>query len=409
MLILKTETDLQFSINEVCAKAEKNLDMMEEQFDSEANEILSSQSIKQFKQNLEALRSILKTLTKLGNRKTSRMMKLHENLEQLQKEYKRTVNKIKSDLYHDLKNLPRLPVFYRCIPAEDSRIFADEFQIATMQRLSKLQDLLAADSTEDLAPFVSFDITDLAIVERHMETVRNSIRSMSGHMIDEIREEFKTNSQFDFEEYFRSKRKEYEDFGTGGIANSIARAERDNIIKELKKRFVENESFYALESRVWSMIAKSLMSDRCQKIFLSHLQETYDELYEPLKRECSPRKNSPMTDENLLELISSVLSNLQFDAECETDQDEIRFAISVKGGQFQGYTLLAIDSNVTKVTIAKKDGDVKVKSMFVEIVEATHGDQEIVGNELHDLNVYFDLDFTAAIERLIEEIKNLIK
>lgn len=69
MLILKTEADLQISINEVCQNAQQNLLMIEESFKTEMKDQISSQTAQQFKEDLKTLRSIVQSIKKVADRK----------------------------------------------------------------------------------------------------------------------------------------------------------------------------------------------------------------------------------------------------------------------------------------------------------------------------------------------------
>lgn len=176
MLILKTEADLQISINEVCQNAQQNLLMIEESFKTEMKDQISSQTAQQFKEDLKTLRSIVQSIKKVADRKTNRTYHLFKDLHQFQRQYHATSINLLKILDHALKGHHE---FYRLLQREAERVFLDEFDTSSANRLLNLQDLLETESLDDFAPFVRFDLTDLALMERYPDSIRSICKEWS--------------------------------------------------------------------------------------------------------------------------------------------------------------------------------------------------------------------------------------
>ena len=408
MLILKTEADLQISINEVCQNAQQNLLMIEESFKTEMKDQVSSQTAQQFKEDLKTLRSIVQSIAKIGDRKTNRTYHLFNNLQQFQKQYHTTSINILKILDHALKGHHE---FYRLLQREADRVFLDEFDVSSANRLLRLQDLLETESLDDFAPFVRFDLTDLALMERYPDSIRSICKEWSRWMAKGLREKLDDHEQFEFDEYFESKKKKCEEHVKRSMSREIAYLSSSDISDDLKKSFIDNDSLTDLQQRLSTVVSRSLDNERCQEISLSHIRETFDEIYKSLKLEYDLRNSRTLTEETIASLLqdSLCLREFQVESEAHVDESEIRFAIQLRGGHFFGYDIHEIASNRTEVAILRQEQRVQVQESEIEVVEATYQDRIVKDAELNDLNLEINRYFEASIEAVIGEIIKLIK
>ena len=408
MLILKTEADLQISINEVCQNAQQNLLTIEESFKTEMKDLISSQTAQQFKEDLKTLRSIVQSIAKIGDRKTNRTYHLFNNLQQFQKQYHTTSINILKILDHALKGHHE---FYRLLQREADRVFLDEFDVSSANRLLRLQDLLETESLDDFAPFVRFDLTDLALMERYPDATRSICKEWSRWMTKGLREKLDDHEQFEFDEYFESKKKKCEEHVKRSMSREIAYLASSDISDDLKKSFIDNDSLTDLQQRLSTVVSRSLDNERCQEISLSHIRETFDEIYKSLKLEYDLRNSRTLTEETITSLLqdSLCLREFQVESEAHVDESEIRFAIRLRGAHFFGYDIHEIASNRTEVAILRQEQRVQVQESEIEVVEATYQDRIVKDTELNDLNLEINRYFEASIEAVIGEIIKLIK
>lgn len=408
MLILKTEADLQISINETCQNAQQNLLMIEESFKSEMKDQVSSQTAQQFKEDLKTLRSIVQSIAKIGDRKTNRTYHLFSNLQQFQKQYHTTSINILKVLDHALTGHHE---FYRLLQREADRIFLDEFDVSSANRLLRLQNLLETESLDDFAPFVRFDLTDLALMERYPDTIQLICKEWSNWMTRGLREKLNDHKQFEFDEYFESKKKKCEEHVKKSMSREIAYLASSDIFDELKRSFIDNDSLTDLDQHLSSVVSRALDNERCQEISLSHIRETFDEIYKSLKLEYDLRNNCTLTEETIMNLLrdSQCFREFQVESEACIDESEIRFAIRLRRGHFFGYEIHEFASNRTEVVILRQEQRVQVQENEIEVLEATYQDRIVKDAELNDLNLEINRYFEASIEAVIGEIIKLIK
>ena len=408
MLILKTEADLQISINEVCQNAQQNLLMIEESFKTGMKDQISSQTAQQFKEDLKTLRSIVQSIKKVADRKTNRTYHLFKDLHQFQKQYHATSINLLKILDHALKGHHE---FYRLLQREAERVFLDEFDTSSANRLLNLQDLLETESLDDFAPFVRFDLTNLALMERYPDSIRSICKEWSRWMTKGLREKLDDHEQFEFDEYFESKKKKCEEHVKRSMSREIAYLASSDISDDLKKSFIDNDSLTDLQQRLSTVVSRSLDNERCQEIGLSHIRETFNEIYKSLKLEYDLRNSRTLTEETIASLLqdSLCLREFQVESEAHVDESEIRFAIRLRGGHFFGYDIHEIASNRTEVAILRQEQRVQVQESEIEVVEATYQDRIVKDAELNDLNLEINRYFEASIEAVIGEIIKLIK
>lgn len=409
MLILKSNADLPISIRNVGHSIGEALKRMQMTFAVEMH--LTEEVTNQVESHLYEMSAIGKNIHALGKEETFDINKIYARLEFYQSDYSKHANDLLTLVTKSTEDFEEVAAM---MINESNRIFTDEIQMSSVNRLEELQNLLETTAISSISGLLRLDWSAVSFIHHFRSTLYNTEHETLLQSIrDHFAEKLTSNEEFDLDEEFDKSIKTANDKLIEFTKSTVSENVSEVMINKYNELFVANEDLEILKSKAIEVAMNCLTRGAAKKMIIEEFVakvETFKiefvKLVEMLK------SDSKLSEEKIVELLTELMDGAVFNYEILKEEKSISILYLPVSAQLnlEEIDTVFFGSTEIELSVDTSNKSVTVVKDVVELSEAVTRDGEIIGeSDLLQIQSDLEEEIKSRVEILKSNILEVLK
>lgn len=423
MLILKMNADLPISVRNLGHSIGMSVKRLETSLKSDVdlNNYPRLKSVSS--EHLYNMQNIGRTVLDLGDSETFDFERLFARLKNLQTDYSSSAQSLLDSLVETLFESDR-EAFNLIVPMainEVDRIFENEIQLSSVNRLEELQSLKESTAISHISGMLRTDWSAKAFVEQY----RSMFETKSKEIESNFREVFYQNSSFlkieEIDVEIERELKLSDEIIINFCEETVIPEVSAYLRGQYSELFVPNEDLSQLQANAEKVVSNCMLRGAAKKLILSfndHLREEVSvqvaDFLKSAKKSSESRKFLGKIEEEIRKILDEEFENVNLVVTRDSDTIQINILpVSVVAERLEGHHKVLGDLIVTRMFMGEsaidveadlKDNSVTIKKVESDFSEVEAQDAEL-GQDLLDIDVSeFDDTFKEVVYEWLEGV-----
>lgn len=369
MLILKMNADLPISVRNLGHNVGMSVKRLETSLKSDVNLNQYPRLKSVSSEHLYNMQNIGRTILDLGDTETFDFERLFGRLKNLQTDYSVSAQSLLDSLVETLFESDR-EAFNLIVPMalnEVDRIFENEIQLSSVNRLEELQSLKESTSISHIAGMLRTDWSAKAFVEQY----RSMFESKSKEIESKFREVFYQNSSFlkleEIDPEIERELKLSDEIIINFCEETVVPEVSAYLRGQYSELFVPNEDLSQLQANAEKVVSNCMLRGAAKKLILSFNDHLREELSVEIANFMKSVKSKTDSKE-LIEEIESVLEEYlgsvfeHCNSEVNREDHEIIVTVLPVSARFDNWetTLSGGLASITRIYLGATEIDLKI-------------------------------------------------
>lgn len=369
MLILKMNADLPISVRNLGHNVGMSVKRLETSLKSDVNLNQYPRLKSVSSEHLYNMQNIGRTILDLGDTETFDFERLFGRLKNLQTDYSASAQSLLDSLVETLFESDR-EAFNLIVPMalnEVDRIFENEIQLSSVNRLEELQSLKESTAISHIAGMLRTDWSAKAFVEQY----RSMFESKSKEIESNFREVFYQNSSFlkleEIDAEIERELKLSDEIIINFCEETVVPEVSAYLRGQYSELFVPNEDLSQLQANAEKVVSNCMLRGAAKKLILSFNDHLREELSVEIANFMKSVKSKTDSKE-LIEEIESVLEEYlcsvfeHYNSEVNREDHEIILTVLPVSARFDNWetTLSGGLVSITRIYLGATEIDLKI-------------------------------------------------
>ena len=369
MLILKMNADLPISVRNLGHNVGMSVKRLETSLKSDVNLNQYPRLKSVSSEHLYNMQNIGRTILDLGDTETFDFERLFGRLKNLQTDYSASAQSLLDSLVETLFESDR-EAFNLIVPMalnEVDRIFENEIQLSSVNRLEELQSLKESTAISHIAGMLRTDWSAKAFVEQY----RSMFESKSKEIESNFREVFYQNSSFlkleEIDAEIERELKLSDEIIINFCEETVVPEVSAYLRGQYSEMFVPNEDLSQLQANAEKVVSNCMLRGAAKKLLLSFNDHLREELSVEIANFMKSVKSKTDSKE-LIEEIESVLEEYlgsvfeHYNSEVNLEDQEVIVTILPVSARFDNWEAMLSGSavSITRIYLGATEIDLKI-------------------------------------------------
>lgn len=369
MLILKMNADLPISVRNLGHNIGMSVKRLETSLksDIDLNQYPRLKSVSS--EHLYNMQNIGRTILDLGNVETFEFERLFGRLKNLQSDYSASAKSLLDSLVDTLYEGDR-EAFNLIVPMalnEVDRVFDNEIQLSSVNRLEELQSLKESTAISHIAGMLRADWSAKSFVEQY----RSMFESKAGEIESNFREVFYQNCSIlkleEIDSEIERELKLSDDVLINFCEETVVPEVSAYLRGQYSELFVPNEDLSQLQANAEKVVSNCMLRGAAKKLILSfndHLREELSIEIANFMKSVKSKSDSKKIIEDIESVLEEYLSSVFEHCNSEVNQEDQEIIVTVLpvSARFENWetTLSGGPVSITRIYLGATEIDLKI-------------------------------------------------
>ena len=369
MLILKMNADLPISVRNLGHNVGMSVKRLETSLKSDVNLNQYPRLKSVSSEHLYNMQNIGRTILDLGDTETFDFERLFGRLKNLQTDYSASAQSLLDSLVETLFESDR-EAFNLIVPMalnEVDRIFENEIQLSSVNRLEELQSLKESTAISHIAGMLRTDWSAKAFVEQY----RSMFESKSKEIESNFREVFYQNSSFlkleEIDAEIQRELKLSDEIIINFCEETVVPEVSAYLRGQYSELFVPNEDLSQLQANAEKVVSNCMLRGAAKKLILSfndHLREEVSVEIANFMKSVKSKTNSKELIEEIESVLEEYLGSVfeHYNSEVNLEDQEVIVTILPVSARFDNWEAMLSGSavSITRIYLRATEIDLKI-------------------------------------------------
>ena len=369
MLILKMNADLPISVRNLGHNVGMSVKRLETSLKSDVNLNQYPRLKSVSSEHLYNMQNIGRTILDLGDTETFDFERLFGRLKNLQTDYSASAQSLLDSLVETLFESDR-EAFNLIVPMalnEVDRIFENEIQLSSVNRLEELQSLKESTAISHIAGMLRTDWSAKAFVEQY----RSMFESKSKEIESNFREVFYQNSSFlkleEIDAEIERELKLSDEIIINFCEETVVPEVSAYLRGQYSELFVPNEDLSQLQANAEKVVSNCMLRGAAKKLILSfndHLREEVSVEIANFMKSVKSKTDSKELIEEIESVLEEYLGSVfeHYNSEVNLEDQEVIVTILPVSARFDNWEAMLSGSavSITRIYLGATEIDLKI-------------------------------------------------